>query len=275
MNDWDWFTSNALTTKEPVTKTVSDFATKSFLFQPARFWQSLLLYIKGRSKSLSWREAIFCVAASCYISTFQHFYDWRKAKLFSKFPVTFIVGRYGHDCTCSGQLARTWCSNQIGISFPVTGLTAPVKPCSFLGKMQAEVWFKTGLVILCSLFVQGLVIASTKSCSGNSRTKKVSGRVVKTVNSLVSYLSPWKWHWRTSWFSNPVALHGLDRLWPVKIIQVGGSCVGRFWYCWRSGLRTTGYTRSNVPSGRTNWVAMAVPILQQFAALQLHRPSLS
>ena len=137
MNNWDWFTPVTLTAKEPVTKTVSDFfLTKAFFFQPSHDFSNRFFFVETVQEVRVDVKAIFCVSSLFNVSTFQHFYDW-KVKLFSKFPVTLIVGRYGHNSTCS-VAGKNIVSNPDWNFFTidrVDGISTSPNPCFLLGKV--------------------------------------------------------------------------------------------------------------------------------------------
>ena len=151
MNDWDWFTPVTLTTKEPVTKTVSDFfLTKSFFFQPSHDFGNRFFFVKTVQEVRVDVKAVFCVSSLFNVATFKHFYNW-KIKLFSKFPVTFIVCRYGHNSTCS-VASKNIVGNPDWNFFTidrVDSISTSPNPCFFLGKVcTSQVWFKASLVFV-------------------------------------------------------------------------------------------------------------------------------
>ena len=137
MNDWDWFTPVTLTAKKPVTETVGHFfLTKAFFFQPSYNLGNGVFFVKTVQEVRVDVKAIFCVGSFCYVATFEHFYNW-KIKLFSKFPVTLIVGRNGHDGTCS-VASKNIVGNPDWNFFPIDridGIGTRPNPCFFLGKV--------------------------------------------------------------------------------------------------------------------------------------------
>ena len=172
-------------------------------------------------------RTVFCVSCFFNVATFKYFYDW-KTKLFSKFPVTLIVSRYGHNCTCSvasENVVRNpdWDFSTVN---RVYSISSSPNPCFFLSKVcTSQVWFKAGLV-----FVVSYSLSLFRCCNGiyqvmlwrqnsEGRTEKGIRTCRKDGEFLVS-----TFHFEgdigTSWFTNPVALHVLDRLWPIQLIQV-------------------------------------------------------
>ena len=137
MNDRDWFTPVTLTAKEPVTKTVSDFfLTETFFFQPSHDFSNRFFFVETVQEVRVDVKAIFCVSSLFNIATFKHFYNW-KIKLFSKFPVTFIVSRYGHNGTCS-VASKNIVGNPDWDFFAIDridGISTRPNPCFFLGKV--------------------------------------------------------------------------------------------------------------------------------------------
>ena len=137
MNDWDWFTPVTLTAKEPVTETVGHFfLTTAFFFQPSHNLGNSIFFVESVQEVRVDMKAIFCVSSLFNVSTFKHFYDW-KSKLFSKFPVTLIVGRYSHNSTCS-VASKNIVRNPDWDFFPidrVDGISTSPNPCFFLSKV--------------------------------------------------------------------------------------------------------------------------------------------
>ena len=137
MNDWDWFTPVALTAKEPVTKTVSDFfLTKAFFFQPSNDFSNRFFFVETVQEVRVDVKAVFRVSSFFNVATFEHLYNW-KIKLFSKFPVTFIVGRYGHNSTCS-VASKNVVGNPDWDFFAIDriyGISTSPNPSFFLGKV--------------------------------------------------------------------------------------------------------------------------------------------
>ena len=137
MNDWDWFTPVTLTAKEPVAETVSDFfLTKAFFFQPSYNFSNSFFFVKPVQEVRVDMRTVFCVSCFFNVATFKYFYDW-KTKLFSKFPVTLIVSRYGHNCTCSVASENVVRNPDWNFSTVnrVYSISSSPNPCFFLGKV--------------------------------------------------------------------------------------------------------------------------------------------
>ena len=147
------------------------------------------------------------------------------------------MGRYGHDSTCTIASKNIVCNPDwdfLAID-RIDGISTRPNTSFFLSKVgTSQVRLKTSLVFVVSYCLSLLWTCDSvnqvmlRSQDSESRTEKSVRTSRKDCEFIVCSLN-FKGYIGTSWFTNPVALHILDRFWPIQLIQVikQALCIGR------------------------------------------------
>ena len=101
MNNWNWFTPVALTTKFPITKFVINLLLTSVMFfKPINNFLLGFFNIQAVQKVRINMWSIFCKGFFTDVATLDNSLDWQ-IKFLRKFVITRVVSWHSHNSTSS------------------------------------------------------------------------------------------------------------------------------------------------------------------------------